>query len=77
MILFKKGVINIRQKFIKLCKFIIHPIQNINNYLKIKKYVKCIRCWRENPDVFCKEYLGIELFEYQKRILKKNSKRRD
>lgn len=36
---------------------------------KKKKYTEVIRYYREHPDKFCEEYLGMELYDYQKETL--------
>jgi len=44
-------------------------------FRKKKKYAKWIEYWRRNPDIFCEEFLGMKLFDYQKKILKDMEKK--
>jgi hypothetical protein len=49
-------------------------IYRIKWWLKCKKYKKHIKYWRENPDVFCEKYLGIKLYDFQKKLLREMNK---
>jgi len=45
-------------------------ISFIGQLFKKRKYKKFITYYRNNPDKFCEDYLGIKLFDYQKEIIK-------
>ncbi len=45
-------------------------LQRIKNKRKHRKYKKFIQYYKSNPDKFCEDFLGIKLFEYQKKMLK-------
>lgn len=45
-------------------------INYIKNYFKRKKYKKKIQYWRENPDLFCEEYFGMKLYDWQKKLVR-------
>lgn len=37
---------------------------------KNRRFIRDINRFRNNPDLFCEEILGIKLFEFQKLLLK-------
>lgn len=37
---------------------------------KNRRFIRGINKFRDNPDLFCEEILGIKLFEFQKLLLK-------
>jgi len=45
-------------------------IKWIKNKIKRYKYKKFITYYRENPDKFCEDYLGMKLYNYQKKMIK-------
>jgi hypothetical protein len=38
---------------------------------KQRKRIRLIQKYREHPDIFCEEMLGIKLYDYQKQLLNK------
>jgi hypothetical protein len=50
-------------------------LTRIRTKLKQRKYKKFIKYYRNNPDRFCEEFLGIKLFEYQRKILRGYNKK--